>query len=374
MTFLDEKLFGHINTVASDTQQYPARAKIVFHGVTVTDDPTNNATTVDLSGAGGGGGGGGAPTPAQVVDALAAVVTPVSINGQELQGLATPMSPTSAARKVDVTNLPIHPSVRAFDPGYGLTLSGPQTVDGVACVPGDRVLLGAGYGIHQGIKVVQSGAWTWPEDWAPYREIKNDRVLVGPEGSNYAGYEFYATNTGTAVVGFTVIEFDTLNHNPAQLFGDVSGFDYNNRVQRLRGNAMGQPLQLEVQSVKDTYDTSGYSQTYRCNTSIGPSVTQTVQTHNFVNSSGSITVVAQVNSCSSTGVAESHTISETRFYNSTATPSLIGTSDVKHKPDPATTDAVFIWSPTSVQLQVTSAAGGNVRFACLLQVFECASA
>lgn len=76
-------------------------------------------------------------------------------------------------------------------------LSGPQVIDGVALVAGDRVLLVAQGGaigiahINNGIWVVQAGAWTRPADYASGTPAAGDFVFVA--GGTHAGTGWVVT-------------------------------------------------------------------------------------------------------------------------------------------------------------------------------------
>lgn len=109
---------------------------------------------------------------------MAAPTAAVGFNNQNITGLANPVNDQDAATKsyVDAARagLDVKESVRVGTTEE-ITLSGVQTIDGVAVVAGDRVLVkNQGDGKLNGIYVVSAGAWS--------------RALDA-DGSNIAGAE-----------------------------------------------------------------------------------------------------------------------------------------------------------------------------------------
>lgn len=94
----------------------------------------------------------------------------LSLNGNQVTGLGTPTQNTDAATKQYVDGvaqgLDIKASVKAASTG-NLTLSGTQTVDGIALSAGDRVLVkNQSDASENGIYVVSGSAWTRSADAA----------------------------------------------------------------------------------------------------------------------------------------------------------------------------------------------------------------
>jgi hypothetical protein len=93
------------------------------------------------------------------------------------------------------------------------SLSGPQTVDGVSLVAGNRVYLAKQTTASQnGLWVVQTGAWTRPTDWATgTTPPTGTRIRVAPGGTtNYAKYGsewFVYSVSGGAIDTGTVIAY-----------------------------------------------------------------------------------------------------------------------------------------------------------------------
>ncbi len=88
-----------------------------------------------------------------------------------------------------------------------ITLSGEQSIDGVACVSADRVLLPAQTDPTQnGIWVVDSGAWSRDLDFNDSRDVRKGTIGVIMEGS-YQDQFWMVTTSGTIRPGTTAIAF-----------------------------------------------------------------------------------------------------------------------------------------------------------------------
>ena len=84
-----------------------------------------------------------------------------------------------------------------------ITLSGEQTIDGVACVTGDRVLVkDQTDSSENGIYVVDTGTWDRARDWDGSYDIVTGTFMYVTAGSANRGY-WYVSTTGTIVVGTT---------------------------------------------------------------------------------------------------------------------------------------------------------------------------
>jgi hypothetical protein len=97
------------------------------------------------------------------LNSIPAPTASVAFNSQNITGLADPVNPQDAATKnyVDdaIQGLDTKASVRVATSGSNITLSGTQTVDGVALSVGNRVLVKDQTTTSQnGIYVVSSGA------------------------------------------------------------------------------------------------------------------------------------------------------------------------------------------------------------------------
>lgn len=116
------------------------------------------------------------------LDQLASPTGPVTFNGQKATGLADGTIATDAATVGQLNNvvagLDIKPSARAATTG-NVALTGTQTVDGVALVAGDRVLVRAQTApAENGVYVVAAGAWPRATDMDAWTEIPGSIVAV----------------------------------------------------------------------------------------------------------------------------------------------------------------------------------------------------
>jgi len=106
-----------------------------------------------------------------------------------------------------VQGLDIKQSVRAIATTNIATLSGPQTIDTVSLVAGDRVLLIAQTTTTQdGIYVVAAGAWTRAADFALASTVAGAFMFV-EEGSNADTGWVCTNNKGADVVGTNDLTF-----------------------------------------------------------------------------------------------------------------------------------------------------------------------
>lgn len=95
-----------------------------------------------------------------------------------------------------------------------ITLSGEQTVDGVACVTGDRVLVkDQTTGADNGIYVVDTGTWTRSEDFdGPYDIVSGSMVRVN-DGSTNGGGWFIVSTDDPITIGTTSLSFSRQSIN-----------------------------------------------------------------------------------------------------------------------------------------------------------------
>lgn len=122
-----------------------------------------------------------------------------------------PVSATDVVNKAYadalVQGLDIKQSVRAIATANVTSLSGPQTIDTVSLVAGDRVLLIAQTTTTQdGIYVVAAGAWTRATDFAIGSTVAGAFMFV-EEGSNADTGWVCTNNKGSDVVGTNDLTF-----------------------------------------------------------------------------------------------------------------------------------------------------------------------
>lgn len=98
-----------------------------------------------------------------------------------------------------------------------LTLSGEQTVDGVALVTGDRILVkNQTSGIDNGIYVVDTSTWDRAPDCSSNSDWTRGTLVESMDGATTTGL-WYLTTTGTIVIGTTSLTFTAASFTPATL-------------------------------------------------------------------------------------------------------------------------------------------------------------
>lgn len=143
------------------------------------------------------------------IDQLAAPTASVAFNNQRITGLADGIAATDAATVQQVqqaaAGIDSKPSVRAIAVS-NITLSGTQTIDGVALIAGDRVLVtGQTTGSQNGAYVVAAGAWARAATEDQTGEITPGATWYVEEGTTYGGSTWRCANTGSITIGTTSI-------------------------------------------------------------------------------------------------------------------------------------------------------------------------
>lgn len=89
-----------------------------------------------------------------------------------------------------------------------VTLSGEQTIDGIACVTGDRVLVHRQTdGTENGVYTVDTGAWSRAKDFDDVYDVAEGSQVPVSRGSTHANRTFKLSNTGTITPGTTSLTF-----------------------------------------------------------------------------------------------------------------------------------------------------------------------
>lgn len=98
-----------------------------------------------------------------------------------------------------------------------LTLAGEQTIDGVACVTGDRVLVkDQTNGAENGIYAVNALTWAREPDWDGPNDITQGTEVVIAQGTVNTGATYRVTSAPPITIGTTVLTF-TLSPAATQL-------------------------------------------------------------------------------------------------------------------------------------------------------------
>lgn len=147
------------------------------------------------------------------LDQFAAPTASVSWNSKEIINLLNPTTAQSAATKnyVDAAvqsaaaGIDSKASVRTVST-TNITLSGTQTIDGVALVVGNRHLAtGQTTASQNGVYVVAAGAWTRASDADQSSEITPGAMWFVEEGTAYGKTQWRVNNSGAIALGTTAI-------------------------------------------------------------------------------------------------------------------------------------------------------------------------
>lgn len=145
---------------------------------------------------------------------LAAPAAALAMNGQKITGLADGTITGDAVTFQQLTavanNRSFKDSVRAASTGNVATLSGPQTIDGVSLVAGDRVLLkDQTTATANGIYVVATGAWARALDADAASELLPGTIVGVQEGTANLDKLFMLVTNGPIVIGTSPLSFQS---------------------------------------------------------------------------------------------------------------------------------------------------------------------
>jgi hypothetical protein len=145
------------------------------------------------------------------LDQMAAPTSSVSFNSQRITAVADPTSAQDAATKayVDATRqgLDVKDSVRVATTA-DITLSGTQTIDGIAVIAGNRVLVkNQSTASQNGIYVVAASAWSRSADANSASNISPGLFTFVEEGTVNADSGWVLTTDGTITVDTTSLTF-----------------------------------------------------------------------------------------------------------------------------------------------------------------------
>lgn len=154
---------------------------------------------------------------------LAAPAAALAMNSQKITGLADPTNAQDAATKNYVDSvaqgLDVKASVRAATTA-NITLSGAQTIDGVAVVAGDRVLVkNQTTTAENGIYVAAAAAWSRAVDADTWAEIVAAFTFV-EEGTINADTGWVSTVNAGGTIGTTAVAFTQFSGAGAYIAGN----------------------------------------------------------------------------------------------------------------------------------------------------------
>jgi hypothetical protein len=145
------------------------------------------------------------------LDQFAVPNTSVSFNSQKITSLADPTNAQDAATKAYVdaarSGLDVKASVRAATTA-NITLSGAQTIDGVALSAGDRVLVkNQSTASQNGIYVVAAGSWARATDADSDTEVTPGLFTFVEEGTVNSDSGWVLSTNSTITLGTTGLTF-----------------------------------------------------------------------------------------------------------------------------------------------------------------------
>jgi hypothetical protein len=145
------------------------------------------------------------------LDQITAPTTTVSLNSQRISNLADPSSDQDAATRAwvlaQLSGRDWKESVRAVS-STNITLSGAQTIDGVSCIAGDRVLVaGQSTGADNGIYIVAAGSWTRATDADSSTEVTSGLTVFAEEGTANGDKIWQLTTNNPITLGSTALTF-----------------------------------------------------------------------------------------------------------------------------------------------------------------------
>lgn len=161
------------------------------------------------------------------LDEFGVPTSAVSLNGQKVTNLATPEDSTDAANKAYVDSisagLDYKPSVIVATT-TNITLEDEQTIDGVAVVEGNRVLVwnqeeSEENGIYA---VIDNGAWVRVAD-AVTNTLTSGAWVYVESGTLYGGFKFVLTTNDPITVGTT--ELDWVIYGAGEILAAGDGLD-----------------------------------------------------------------------------------------------------------------------------------------------------
>ena len=145
------------------------------------------------------------------LDQMSSPTGDVDINSNKLTNVTDPTSAQDAATKAYVdavkTGLDVKDSVKVATTA-NITLSGTQTIDGVAVSADERVLVkNQSTASENGIYDCKSGSWSRSSDFDANSEVTSGAFVFVEQGTASADAGYVLTTDGTITVGSTSLSF-----------------------------------------------------------------------------------------------------------------------------------------------------------------------
>lgn len=218
------------------------------------------------------------------LDQFAAPTAAVSLNSQRITGLADPSAPTDAANKSYV-DAQTQAAASGIDPKESvkaattanITLTGTQTIDGVALAAGDRVLVkNQTTASANGLYTVASGAWQRTTDGVQ-GELTSGALVFVQGGTTQAATQWYLQTPDPITVGTTSLTWTQFAAGASYSADAAGGL-------QLNGSAFGVKLPANSGLLADAtglhVDTSVVARKYAATVGDGSSLAIVV-THNL---------------------------------------------------------------------------------------------
>lgn len=161
---------------------------------------------------------------ANTLDSLANPTGSVDLNSQKITNLADPTSAQDAVTKsyadALTSGLDVKESCKVATTA-NITLSGTQTIDGVAVSADERVLVkNQSTGSQNGIYDCKAGAWARSSDFDTNAEVTSGAFTFVEQGTVNADAGFVLTTDGSITVGTTALSFTQFSGAGAITAGD----------------------------------------------------------------------------------------------------------------------------------------------------------
>lgn len=190
------------------------------------------------------------------LDQMAVPTTSLNLNSQKITNLAEPTNAQDAATKNYVDNavagLDWKNSVRVATVS-NITLSGTQTIDGIALIVGDRVLVkNQTTPAQNGIYIVASSSWSRATDNDIWAELVSASVFV-EEGSVNADTAWICTVDNGGTLGTTAVTWTQFT-GAAQV---VAGNGLSKTGNQIDVNVDNQSIEISADTLQAKLDSSG---------------------------------------------------------------------------------------------------------------------